>query len=409
MRTMFDANVVKRDFPILNQGGDPPLTFLDSGASSQKPQVVIDALVNFYSTTNSNVHRGVYKLAVAADHAYDATREQIARFVNASSADEIVFTRGTTEAINLVANSWGCHNIGEGDLVVTTVMEHHSSFVPWQMVALANGARLESVGITENGELDQNQYQTLLAQRPKAVVITHVSNVLGTINPVKRMIADAHAVGAIVCLDAAQSAPHMAIDVQDLDVDFLAFSAHKMLGPMGIGVLYGKRATLESMPPYQGGGSMIRKVTLEQTTWADIPNRFEAGTPSVGDAVALGAAVDYLLDLGFDDIAQHEHSLAAAAINGLSSVPGVTVFGPGAETSRAGVVSFAVDGVHPHDVAALLDEKGVAVRAGHHCAQPLMKALGVTATTRASFYVYNTLEDVDRLVQGIEHAQRVFA
>ncbi|MCO5226723.1 MAG: cysteine desulfurase [Thermomicrobiales bacterium] len=406
---MFDAAAVKRDFPILNQGGAPPLTFLDSAASSQKPQAVIDALVNYYTTINSNVHRGVYKLAVAADHAYDGTREHVARFINATSPDEIVFTRGTTEAINLVAATWGRTNLREGDLVVSTVMEHHSCFVPWQMIALEVGARIEAVRITESGELDQDHYRELLSQNPKVVAFTQVSNVLGTINPVKEMTAQAHAAGAVVCIDAAQSVPHMAVDVQDLDVDFLAFSAHKMLGPMGIGVLYGKRSVLESMPPYQGGGSMIRKVTLEKTTWADIPSRFEAGTPSVGDVVGLGAAIDYLQDLGYADIARHEHELAAAAIIRLSAIPGVTVYGPGVDVARAGVVSFVVDGVHPHDVAALLDERGVAVRAGHHCAQPLMKALGVTATTRASFYVYNTIDDVDRLIEGVEYAQRVFA
>ncbi|MCA9835153.1 MAG: cysteine desulfurase [Thermomicrobiales bacterium] len=406
---MFDAAAVKRDFPILNQPGEPSLVFLDSGASSQKPQVVIDALVNYYSTANSNVHRGVYKLAVAADAAFDGTREQVAMWLNAPSSDEVIFTRGTTEAINLVASSWGRANLQPGDLVVSTLMEHHSSFVPWQMVAEEKGARFEAVRLTASGELDQDHYQELLAQHPKVVAFTHVSNVLGTINPVKEMTAQAHAVGAIVCLDAAQSAPHMAIDVQDLDVDFLALSGHKMLAPMGVGVLYGKRALLEAMPPYQSGGSMIRKVTLEKTTFANLPHKFEAGTPSVGDVVGLGAAISYLQGLGFADIARHEHDLAAAAIGQLNALPGVTVYGPGADVPRAGVVSFAVDGVHPHDVAALLDEKGVAVRAGHHCAQPLMRELGVTATTRASFYVYNTIDDVDRLVEGVRHAQRVFA
>lgn len=406
---MFDAAAVKREFPILNQGGEPPLTFLDSAASSQKPQPVIDALVHYYTTTNSNVHRGVYKLAVAADHAYDGTREKVAQFINASSADEIVFTRGTTEAINLVASTWGRANVKAGDLVVATEMEHHSSLVPWQVVAEEAGARFEAVRITVNGELDQDHYRELLDQKPKVIAFTQVSNVLGTINPVKEMTSQAHAVGAIVCVDAAQSVPHLQVDVQDLDVDFLAFSSHKMLGPMGIGVLYGKREILETMPPYQSGGSMIRKVTLEKTTWADIPSRFEAGTPSVGDVVGLGAAIEYLQHLGFADIARHEHDLAAEAMARLAAISGVTVYGPPADVPRAGVVSFVVDGVHPHDVAALLDERGVAVRAGHHCAQPLMKALGVTATTRASFYVYNTIDDIDRLIEGVEYAQRVFA
>lgn len=409
MLNMFDAAAVKRDFPILNHDESPSLVFLDSAASSQKPQAVIDALVEYYSGMNSNVHRGVYKLAVKSDHAFDSTREQIARFLNAPDADEIIFTRGTTEAINLVASSWGRTNLQPGDLVVSTVMEHHSSFVPWQMVAEEQGAEFAAVRITESGELDMAHLDELLARKPKVVAFTQVSNVLGTVNPVKEITAKAHDVGAIVCVDAAQSAPHMAIDVQELDVDFLAFSAHKMLGPMGIGVLYGKRSLLEAMPPYQGGGSMIRKVAVENTTFADIPARFEAGTPAVADVYGLGAAIQYLQELGLENVYQHEHALAADAIGKLSQMPGITLFGPPADAERAGVVSFAIDGVHPHDVAALLDEKGVAVRAGHHCAQPLMKALGVTATTRASFYVYNTSEDVDRLIDAVQHAQHVFA
>lgn len=406
---MFDAAAVKRDFPILNQPGEPPLAFLDSAASSQKPQAVIDALVNYYSTTNSNVHRGVYKLAVAADAAYDEAREQVARFINAADVAEIVYTRGTTEAVNLVAQSWGRANIGEGDLVLVTEMEHHSNFVPWQMIAHERGARLEAVRVTDDGEIDREHLTELLSKSPKLLAITQVSNVLGTINPIKEIVAEAHAGGTIVFVDAAQSAPHMAIDVQDLDADFLAFSAHKMLGPMGIGVLYGKMSLLDAMDPYQGGGSMIRKVSLEKTTWADVPYRFEAGTPSVGDAVAFGAALTYLKNLGMENVARHEHDLVVKAIERLRAIPGVTVHGPGADKPRAGVVSFAIDGIHPHDVAGLLDERGVAVRAGNHCAQPLMKALGATATTRASFYIYNTDDDIDQLIEGIEHAQHVFA
>lgn len=406
---MLDAAAIKRDFPILNQAGDPPLTFLDSAASSQKPQAVIDALVHYYSEINSNVHRGVYGLAVKADAAYDAARERVAKFINAADPAECIYTRGTTEAINLVAHSWGRANLNAGDLVVVTEMEHHSNFVPWQMVANERGAEFAMVRMTADGLVDQDHYRELLARAPKMVAFTHVSNALGTINPAKEMIAAAHEAGAVVCLDAAQSAPHMPIDVQDLDVDFLAMSAHKMIGPMGIGILYGKSALLNAMDPYQGGGSMIRKVTPEQTTWADIPNRFEAGTPSVADAVAFTAALDYLDDVGLDAISRHEYALVSEAMNRLSELPGVTVFGPGADVHRAGVLSFSVDGVHPHDVAALLDEKGVAVRAGHHCAQPLLKKLGVTATTRASFYLYNTKDDIDRLIEGVEHAQHVFA
>ena len=406
---MFDAAAIKRDFPILNQPGDVPLTFLDSAASSQKPQVVIDALVNYYSTINSNVHRGVYQLAVAADAAYDGAREQVASFINAADPAECIYTRGTTEAVNLVADSWGRSNLNEGDLILVTEMEHHSNFVPWQMIAEKQGARVEAVRVTEDGQLDRDHLTELLSQSPKLLAVTQVSNVLGTINPIKEIVAEAHAADAVVFVDAAQSAPHMAIDVQDLDVDFLAFSAHKMVGPMGIGVLYGKRALLEAMPPYQGGGSMIRKVSLEKTTYGDIPARFEAGTPSVADAVAFGAALTYLDNIGMDAITAYEQEIVTVAIDRLRQLPGVATHGPDTDVNRAGVVSFVVDGIHPHDVSALLDERGVAVRAGHHCAQPLMKVLGATATTRASFYIYNTMDDIDRLIEGIEHAQHVFA
>lgn len=406
---MFDASALKRDFPILTQPGEPPITFLDSAASSQKPQAVIDVLVDFYSYSNSNVHRGVYGLAVRADAAYDAARSRVAEFINASDPAECIFTRGTTESINLVAQSWGRANLSEGDVVVVTEMEHHSNWVPWQMIAEERGAEFVVVGLTDDGQIDQDNYREVLTRGPKMVAFTHVSNALGTINPAKEMIAAAHQAGAVVCLDAAQSAPHMKIDVQDLDADFLALSAHKMVGPMGVGVLYGKRDLLENMPPYQGGGSMIRKVTAERTTYADIPERFEAGTPSVADAVAFTAALDYLDAAGMDNIAAHEHALITEALDRLNAAPGVQVLGPAADIPRAGVVSFTVDGVHPHDVAALLDEKGVAVRAGHHCAQPLMKRFGVTATTRASFYLYNTREDIDQLMAGIEHARHVFA
>ena len=406
---MFDAAAIKRDFPVLNQPGNTSLAFLDSAASSQKPQVVIDALVHFYSEINSNVHRGVYGLAVQADAAYDAARERLARFINAAEAEECVFTRGTTESINLVANSWGRANLHRGDLVLATEMEHHSNFVPWQMIAEERGAEFAVVRMTNDGQIDQDHFLEMLARSPKMVAFTQVSNALGTVNPAKEMIVAAHAAGALVCLDAAQSAPHMKIDVQDLDIDFLALSAHKMIGPMGIGALYGRRELLGEMPPYQGGGSMIRKVTAERTTWADIPNRFEAGTPSVADAVAFSAALDYLDNVGLDAIAEHEYQLVSQAMQRLNALPGVTVYGPAPEIHRAGVVSFTVDGIHPHDVAGLLDEKGVAIRAGHHCAQPLMKKLGVTATNRASFYLYNTEDDIDRLIEGVEHAQRVFA
>jgi len=406
-----DTASIKADFPILNQpapAGKQPLVFLDTAASSQKPQAVIDALVEYYRQENANIHRGVYDLSEKATAAYEDARRKVATFINARKPRECIFVRNTTEAINLVARSWGGANLSAGDLIVFTEMEHHSNIVPWQIIAQEKGARTGYVHLTPDGRLDQATFDTLLEQGPKLVAITHVSNSLGTVNPIQEMIAKAHAAGAVVLVDAAQSAPHVSIDVQALDCDFLAFSGHKMLGPMGIGVLYGKHELLQNMPPYQGGGSMIRKVTMEQTTWADLPARFEAGTPSVGDAVGLGVAIDYLNGIGLDRVWEHEHALVTTAISKLSEMPGVTLLGPGPEENRAGVVSFTVDGIHPHDVAAILDEHNIAVRAGHHCTQPLMQALGVVATTRASFYVYNTPEDVDRLIEGIEAAQQVF-
>lgn len=410
--TSIDAATLKQDFPILSRpaaDGRPPLAFLDTAASSQKPKAVIDALTRFYEEDNANIHRGVYELSERATAAYEATRKHVAEFLNARKAKEIVFTRGTTEAINLVARSWGGANLREDDLIVFTEMEHHSNIVPWHIIGEEKGARYGHVRITKDGQLDMASFDELMTQGPKIVAVTHVSNTLGTINPIKELIAKAHDAGAVVLVDAAQSAPHVQIDVQDLDCDFLALSAHKMLGPMGVGVLYGKQELLEAMPPYQGGGSMIRRVTLEGTTWADIPTRFEAGTPAVGDVAAFDAALTYLENVGLDNIYQHEHALATVAMERLAALPGVTVYGPAPGIPRAGVVSFSVDGIHPHDVAAVLDEHNVAVRAGHHCTQPLLKALGVVATTRASFYLYNTDEDVDRLVDAVQAAQRVFA
>ncbi len=407
-----DVAAIKADFPILNQPAVPggkPLVFLDSAASSQKPQAVIDALSRYYETTNSNIHRGVYDLSERATGEYEAARRKVGRFINATSHREIVFTRNTTEAINLVANAWGRANIAPGDLIVFTEMEHHSNIVPWQLLAQATGARLGHVRITSEGRLDLEHYAELLAQGPKLVAFTHVSNSLGTVNPAKEMIASAHAAGAITVVDGAQSVPHMAIDIQDLDADFLAFSGHKMLAPMGAGVLYGKRKLLNSMPPFLGGGSMIRKVTLEETTWADVPARFEAGTPSVGDAIVLGAAIDYLTGLGMDAIWEHERHIAAYALDRLPEVPGLTIHGPREPEERSGVISFGFDDIHPHDVAAILNEDNVAVRAGHHCTQPLMAALDVVATTRASFYIYNDTDDVDRLVDSLHRVVKVFS
>lgn len=406
-----DGARIRADFPVLNQeprAGRRRLAFLDSAASSQKPQVVIDALSAYYEQHNANIHRGVYELSEIATAQYEASRKSIASFINAKSSRECVFVRNTTEAINLVANSWGRANLQPGDLVVFTTMEHHSNIVPWQLIAQERGARLGHVRITPEGRIDQEHYAELLAQEPKIVAFTHVSNSLGTVNPAREMIAQAHAVGAITVLDGAQSVPHMAIDVQDLDCDFFAFSGHKMLGPMGAGILYGKKRLLDAMPPFLGGGSMIRKVALDQTTWADVPAKFEAGTPSVGDAIVLSVAAQYLTDLGMERVWQHEQELVSYALDRIHEVRGLTVYGPQTTVDRSGVISFAFADIHPHDVAAILDEDNVAVRAGHHCTQPLMTALDVLATTRASFYVYNDEEDVDRMIESLHRVVNVF-
>ncbi len=407
-----DVTRIKADFPVLSQTppeGKRPLVFLDSAASSQKPNVVIDALADYYATTNANIHRGVYDLSERATAAYEASRRKVQRFINARSWREVVFVRNTTEAINLVAQAWGPANLVPGDLIVFTTMEHHSNIVPWQLLAERTGARLGFVSITPDGRLDMESWESLLTQEPKLVAFTHVSNSLGTVNPVAEMTAQAKAVGATVLIDAAQSAPHLPLDVQETGCDFLAFSGHKMLAPMGAGVLYGRREVLDAMPPFLGGGSMIRKVTLERSTWADSPAKFEAGTPSVGDAIVLGTAIDYLTEIGLERIWQHEHDLAAHALVRLREVPGLTIYGPQEPRDRSGVISIGFDDIHPHDVAAILNEDNVAVRAGHHCTQPLMAALNVVATTRASFYLYNDHDDVDRLVESLHRVTKVFA
>ncbi|CAN5791885.1 cysteine desulfurase [soil metagenome] len=406
-----DGAAIRADFPVLNQEPRPGkrrLAFLDSAASSQKPRVVIDALTTYYAQHNANIHRGVYDLSEIATQRYEESRKAIARFINAGSARECVFVRNTTEAINLVANSWGRANIKAGDLIVFTTMEHHSNIVPWQLIAEERGARLGHVRVTPDGRLDLEHLAELLAEEPKLVAFTHVSNSLGTVNPAKEMVALAHAAGAVTLIDAAQSVPHMAVDVQDLDCDFLAFSGHKMLGPMGAGVLYGKKRLLDAMPPFLGGGSMIRKVTLDRTTWADVPAKFEAGTPAVADAIVLSVAADYLSTLGMDRVWRHEQDLIAFALDRIRDVPGLVVIGPQDTHERSGVLSFAFDEIHPHDVAAILNEDNVAVRAGHHCTQPLMAALGVPATTRASFYIYNDEEDVERLVESLHRVVEIF-
>jgi cysteine desulfurase/selenocysteine lyase len=406
-----DAARVRADFPILQQedGQGRRLAFLDSAASSQKPMAVIDALAAYYRETNANIHRGVYELSEKATARYEEARHLVADFVNAASARECVFVRNTTEAINLVAQTWGRRNVKAGDLIVSTVMDHHSNLVPWQMLAEDTGAELAHVRVTADGRLDLDHLDELLAREPKLVAFPHVSNSLGTINPAAEIVRRAKAAGAVTLIDGAQSVPHLPTDVQALGCDFLAFSGHKMLGPMGSGVLFGRLELLQAMPPFMGGGGMIRKVELGRSTYADVPARFEAGTPAVADAIGLGAAVEYLQGLGMDAVREHEKVATAYALDRLGEVAGLRLFGPADAGSRAGVISFELDGIHPHDVAAILDGEGVAVRAGHHCCQPLMRELGVVATTRASFYVYNTGEDVDRLVDGLAKAQRIFA
>src|SRR2546421_7416630 len=400
---------IRKDFPILSrQVHGKPLVYLDSTASSQKPSAVIEAMSTYYETTHANVHRGVYEISEEATARMEKARVKVARFINARQSKQVIFTRNTTESINLVAYSWGNTNISAGDLIILTEMEHHSNLVPWQLLAHRTGARLEFVPVTDEGLLRLDIYEQLLEQKPKLVAFTHMSNVLGTINPAQEMIAQAHAVGATVVVDAAQSVPHLPVDVQALDADFLCFSAHKMLGPTGVGVLYGKRDLLEAMPPFMGGGDMIRTVGLRESTWNDLPWKFEAGTPAIAEAIGLGAAVDYLNALGMEQVHQHEQAITAYAMEQLRQVPGLTIYGPNV-AQRGGVISFTLADIHPHDLASILDQEvGVAVRAGHHCAQPLMERLGLAATARASFYVYTIPEDIDVLVQGLHKALEIF-
>jgi cysteine desulfurase/selenocysteine lyase len=406
-----DATAIRADFPVLNQPipeGGQRLVFLDSAASSQKPAAVIDAITDYYRRSNANIHRGVYQLSELATARYEEARHLVAAFINAASPRECIFVRNTTEGINLVAQTWGRTNIGPGDLIVLTVLEHHSNLVPWQILAEEQGAELAFVPLTDDHRLDLAVYEELLRREPKLVAVAHVSNTLGTVNDIAQITRKAHAAGAVVVVDGAQSVPHLPVDVQTLDCDFLAFSGHKMLGPMGGAILYGKRALLEAMPPYMGGGSMIRKVELTRSTWADVPAKFEAGTPAVADAIGLGVAVEYLTKLGMDRVLAHEQEVVGYALERLAEVPGITIYGPADPHLRSGVVSFNLVDIHPHDVAAILDEEHVAVRAGHHCTQPLMGVLDVVGTTRASFYVYNTQDDVDRLIDGLLKVHSVF-
>ncbi len=406
---VFDVERIREQFPIISREVYPGtrLVYLDSAATSQKPRLVIDALVDFYEHHNSNIHRGIHKLAEEATQAHEDARRRIADFIGASAARELVFTRNATESINLLANAWGRANLKPGDLVLLTEMEHHSNLVPWYLLAEEIGFRLEFVPVTDDGKLDLEAYRTLLEERPRLVSFIHVSNMLGTINPVAQMTDLAHDAGALVLVDGAQSVPHIAVNVRELDVDFYAFSGHKMCGPTGIGVFYGREALLEAMPPFMGGGDMIKRVHLDGFTTNDIPWKFEAGTPAIAQAIGLGAAVDFLNEVGIEDVHAHEQVLTGYALDRLSEVPGVTIYGPELE-ARGGVVSFTMQGIHPHDIAQILDHDGIAVRAGHHCTMPLHERLDIPASVRASFYLYNTTEEIDRLVEGLHKVIKMF-
>ena len=404
----FDVARIRADFPILELTvAGKPLVYLDNAASSQMPQPVIDRLLRYQTTEHANINRGVHYLSERATAEYEAARRKLQRFINAREEREVIFTSGTTDGINLVMQGWGRKFIGAGDEIILTVLEHHSNIVPWQMLAAEKGATIRVVPINDTGELLIGDYEALFNERTRFVGVGHVSNALGSINPVKPMIAFARARGVPVLVDGAQAAPHLAVDVQDLDCDFYAFSGHKMCGPTGIGVLYGRAALLEAMQPYKGGGDMIRTVTFEATTYNAIPHKFEAGTPPIAAAIGLGAAVDYLSAIGMPAISAHEHELLRQATQRIADLPGVRVIGTARH--KAAVLSFAVEGIHPHDVGTLLNQEGVAVRTGHHCAQPLMRRLGVAATSRASFAFYNTVADVDALIAGIRSVQKVFA
>jgi len=404
-----DVQRVRGDFPILEREVTPGkrLVYLDSTATTQKPMSVIQAMDDYYRRSNANIHRGVHTLAEEATALYEGAREKVARFIGARKSREIVYTRNATESINLVANAWGRKNLKPGDLIILTEMEHHSNLVPWQMLASALSLRLEFIPVTRDGLLDLEEYRRLLGLSPRLVSFTGMSNVVGTITPVKEIIALAHKAGAVTLVDGAQSVPHLPVNVQDLDADFLVFSGHKMLGPTGIGILFGKENILEAMPPFLGGGDMIKKVHLRSFTPNDLPHKFEAGTPAIAEAVGLGAAVDYFTSLGMENIAMHEHSVISYALEALNEVDGLEIFGPAADHKGA-VAAFTLPGIHPHDVAQILASQGIAVRAGHHCAMPLHDKFNLPATTRASFYVYNSTDDVDLLVDGLKKVQKVF-
>jgi cysteine desulfurase/selenocysteine lyase len=404
-----DATTIRKDFPILGREVRPgiPLVYLDSTATTQKPLVVLQAMEEFYRHNNANIHRGVHTLAEEATAMYEQARQLVADFIHASSSREIIFTRNATESINLVVYTWARFNLKSGDMVLLTEMEHHSNLVPWLQLAAERGIKLEFIPVTDEGLLDLEVYRSLLERTPKLVAFTGMSNVLGTINPATEMIRLAHEAGALALVDGAQSVSHLPVDVLALDVDFLAFSAHKMLGPTGIGALYAKAKLLEAMPPFLGGGDMIKTVHLRSFSPNDIPHKFEAGTPAIAEAVGFGAAVEYLTGIGMDAVEAHEHEMVAYTLERLKEIPGLRILGPAAE-KKGGVAAFTLEGVHPHDVAQILDHYGVAVRAGHHCAQPLHEKFGITATTRASFYLYSVKEEVDKLVTGIYQVKKIF-
>lgn len=410
-KTPLDVQAIRADFPVLDQEVRPgvSLVYLDNSATSQKPLSVIQTMDDYYRRYNANVHRGIHKLSEEATLAYEGARKKVQKFINAESAREVIITRGTTESLNLVAYSWGRANLKPGDVVLSTEMEHHANIVPWQILAEQTGFTLKFVPVTDDGFLDMDAFYAMLDERVKLVTVMHVSNVLGTINPVEEMIRAAHQVGALALIDGAQSVPHLAVDVQALDCDFFAFSSHKMLGPTGAGILYGKKAVLESMPPFMGGGDMIKRVTLDGSQWNELPWKFEAGTPSISEVIGLGAAVDYLSKVGMENIHQHEVAITGYALERLSEVPGVRVLGPTDPAKKGGVAAMVLEDAHAHDIAEILNHEGVAVRAGHHCAMPLHQRYNIAASARASFYLYNTFEEVDRLVSALYKVKETFA
>lgn len=406
---MFDANKVREDFPILKREvRGKPLVYLDSAATSQKPVQVIRALTDYYENYNSNIHRGIHTLSEEATAAYEDTRKKTADFIGASSTEEVIFTRNTTESINLVMYAWGRKYLKEGDEILLTLMEHHSDIVPWIILSREKKIKIKYIPVTEDGHLDLSTLSMLITHRTKLVCVTQMSNVFGTINPVREIVDAAHRVGALCLVDGAQSVPHLAVNMKEMGCDFFAFSAHKMLGPTGVGVLYGRRDLLAVMEPFQGGGDMISQVFLHEARWNELPWRFEAGTPNIADVIAFGAALDYLTGMGMDAVRAHEKNLTSYALEKLKQIKDILIYGPDDSRERGGVISFNLADVHPHDVGTLMDEEGVAIRAGHHCCQPLMQHLGVTGTARASFYVYNTAEEVDALCRAIVKVQEVF-